>query len=100
MVPQRYQDNPPLGTWVHTQRRQYKLLTEGKKSSMTQEKIDSLNEVGFIWAARNNDVMEESNDDKEDEKNDDDDEKVGLATQKEESVDTEKKAAGKVVNQL
>ena len=67
---------------------------------MTQEKIDSLNEVGFIWAARNNDVMEESNDDKEDEKNDDDDEKVGLATQKEESVDTEKKAAGKVVNQL
>ena len=39
-------------TWVHTQRRQYKLLSDGKKSSMTQKKIDSLNEIGFVWVAR------------------------------------------------
>lgn len=39
-------------TWVHTQRRQYKLLSDGKKSGMTQKKIDSLNEIGFVWVAR------------------------------------------------
>mmetsp|Transcript_24571 Transcript_24571/g.51459 ORF Transcript_24571/g.51459 Transcript_24571/m.51459 type:complete len:502 (+) Transcript_24571:141-1646(+) len=53
MVPQRYQANSQLGTWVHTQRRQYKLMTEGKKSSMTKEKADALDSIGFFWAAKN-----------------------------------------------
>jgi len=53
MVPQRYQANPQLGTWVHTQRRQYKLMAEGKKSSMTIKKTDDLDSIGFFWAAKN-----------------------------------------------
>ena len=53
MVPQRYQANPQLGTWVHTQRRQYKLMQEGKKCSMTKEKAAALDSVGFFWAAKN-----------------------------------------------
>ncbi|KAL7478633.1 hypothetical protein ACHAW6_004388 [Cyclotella cf. meneghiniana] len=60
MVPQRYQVNPQLGTWVHTQRRQYKLMQEGKKSSMTQDKIDALNAVGFVWVARSSENDESS----------------------------------------
>lgn len=52
MVPQRYQANSQLGTWVHTQRRQYKLMSEGKKSSMTKEKADALDSIGFFWAAK------------------------------------------------
>jgi len=52
MVPQRYQANPQLGTWVHTQRRQYKLMIEGKKSSMTRDKAQSLDSLGFFWAAK------------------------------------------------
>lgn len=44
--------NPQLGTWVHTQRRQYKLMIEGKKSSMTREKAQALNSLGFFWAAK------------------------------------------------
>jgi hypothetical protein len=63
MVPQRYSANPQLGTWVHTQRRQYKLLSDGKKSSMNQQKIDSLNALDFIWVARQNDIDESSDDD-------------------------------------
>ena len=51
MVPQRYQANPQLGTWVYTQRRQYKLLMEGKKSSMTKEKAKALESLGFFWTA-------------------------------------------------
>ena len=52
MVPQRYQVNLPLGTWVHTQRRQYKLMNEGKKSSMTKDKVDALHSIGFNWDAK------------------------------------------------
>ena len=52
LVPQRYPTLPQLGTWVHTQRRQYKLLCEGKKSSMTKEKIQALNDLGFDWDAK------------------------------------------------
>ena len=54
MVPQRYQANPQLGTWVHTQRRQYKLMSENKKSSMTKEEADALDSIGFFWAAKHN----------------------------------------------
>mmetsp|Transcript_2372 Transcript_2372/g.5227 ORF Transcript_2372/g.5227 Transcript_2372/m.5227 type:complete len:105 (-) Transcript_2372:131-445(-) len=49
IVPQRYEKNPQLGTWVHTQRRQYKLKMDGRKSSMTQEKINLLNNIKFEW---------------------------------------------------
>jgi hypothetical protein len=48
MVPQRYQANPSLGTWVHTQRRQYKLMKEGKKTSITLEKVRALQSIGFF----------------------------------------------------
>jgi len=35
---------------VRTQREQYKLLKEGKISHMTQDRIDSLEELGFVWS--------------------------------------------------
>ena len=62
-VPQRYQDNPKLGTWVHTQRRQYKLMIEGKKSSMTQEKIQALDSIGFFWTTKPNSSSRSMKDD-------------------------------------
>ncbi|KAK1737667.1 helicase-associated domain-containing protein [Skeletonema marinoi] len=43
LVPQRYTDNPQLGIWVNNQRR------NGKNNSLTQERIDKLNEIGFMW---------------------------------------------------
>jgi len=52
LVPQRYPQNPQLGVWVNKQRAEYKLFKEGKKSSMTQERINALESVGFIWAKR------------------------------------------------
>jgi hypothetical protein len=61
MVPQRYQANPQLGTWVHTQRRQYKLMIEGKKSSMTREKAQALDSIGFFWAAKPSSSSRSSN---------------------------------------
>mmetsp|Transcript_55169 Transcript_55169/g.64545 ORF Transcript_55169/g.64545 Transcript_55169/m.64545 type:complete len:385 (+) Transcript_55169:289-1443(+) len=51
LVPQRYKLNPQLGTWVSTQRRQYKLFKEGKSSSMKLQRIHCLNSIGFMWAS-------------------------------------------------
>lgn len=54
LVPNRYPENPQLGKWVSTQRRQYKLLNEGGISSMNQARIEALSELGFVWEVRAN----------------------------------------------
>lgn len=41
-----------LGTWVNKQRMEYKLLMDGNKSSMTQERLEALTNLGFTWAKR------------------------------------------------
>lgn len=43
---------PLLGTWVKTQRRRYKLLQEGRISSMTPERIEKLEIIGFKWVEK------------------------------------------------
>jgi hypothetical protein len=51
-VPSTYSPNQKLAIWVKCQRRQYKLLLSGQPSNMTQERVDELNELGFIWEVR------------------------------------------------
>ena len=48
-VPRTYEANRELGHWVMRQRTQYRLLMEGKRSSMTEERIVTLNQIGFVW---------------------------------------------------
>lgn len=43
------QDYPILGEWVANQRRQYKLFKDGRRSSLTPERIDLLKQANFIW---------------------------------------------------
>jgi len=50
-APTHYKPNKELGYWVHTQRRQYRLLKEGKYSTMTDERISKLEKIGFSWDA-------------------------------------------------
>lgn len=73
MVPKRYSADPRLGTWVHTQRIQYRTkyrttancitLSEEEVSALkscgdevtyrlTEERRQRLESIGFIWAAR------------------------------------------------
>ena len=52
MVPTHYIENPKLGRWVHTQRHQRRLMLKGKKSSMTQERVEQLDKLGFSWEVR------------------------------------------------
>lgn len=51
-VPARYAEDPKLGHWVMTQRRQFNLMKKGKPSSMTVDRIKLLNDVGFSWSIR------------------------------------------------
>ena len=45
----RFDENPSLGEWVSTQRNQYKLMKQGVKSSMTDQRIQALEAIGFKW---------------------------------------------------
>ncbi|EEC44448.1 predicted protein, partial [Phaeodactylum tricornutum CCAP 1055/1] len=50
MVPKRFPPDMKLGTWVHTQRIQYrKLPVIGR---LTDDRIHRLEELGFIWSLR------------------------------------------------
>ena len=51
-VPTHFAENPKLGRWVHTQRHQRRLQSKEKKSCMTQERINLLDKLGFLWEVR------------------------------------------------
>jgi hypothetical protein len=55
-VPARYKTNPQLGRWVMTQRRQFTVLMKGLPSALTTERMNRLNEIGFIWGLRSDPV--------------------------------------------
>mmetsp|Transcript_14478 Transcript_14478/g.18921 ORF Transcript_14478/g.18921 Transcript_14478/m.18921 type:complete len:182 (-) Transcript_14478:113-658(-) len=53
LVPYKYPKNKPLGRWVIVQRYMYNELQKGNKSTMTEERIQQLNSIGFVWNASN-----------------------------------------------
>ena len=76
---QGYAENPQLGTWANTQRTQYKKFQQDPStSSMTQERIERLESIGFEWNGRslktNACLSEEYDDDNDDDNNDDEEE--------------------------
>jgi len=44
--------HPRLGNWVHFQRSAYAKLIKGKRSSLTEERLDKLIKVGFSFSAK------------------------------------------------
>lgn len=57
-VPQLYEENPKLGAWVHSQRAQYRLLKNGKKSNLNNSRIELLKSVDFMWGVVRRDHQE------------------------------------------
>lgn len=49
LVPNCYPDNPALAQWTKRQRYQYKLKLKGNRSTLTDERVDALEDIGFIW---------------------------------------------------
>lgn len=52
---------PGLGSWVRSQRNQYRNLLNGKpsKCSLTPERISALQAIGFVWDTQRNDLWKE-----------------------------------------
>ena len=59
VVPTHYKGNKKLATWVKCQRRQYNLMKEGKKSSMTSERVRLLERVDFKWKIQGSSYQKE-----------------------------------------
>jgi hypothetical protein len=62
VVPHNYMANLELARWVKRQRYQYKLLQEGKVSSMTEERAAALGSIGFVWDSQGATWRERLND--------------------------------------
>lgn len=52
LVPNRYKKDHRLGSWVSTQRRQYKAFAEGKinTTTLSMDRIQKLESIGFAWS--------------------------------------------------
>ena len=48
-VPRVYPENQPLSYWCERQRQDYRNITRGKPTKMTEERIAILEQVGFQW---------------------------------------------------
>ena len=48
-VPHTYPQDPALARWAKRQRYQYKLTVENKPSTLTADRLEKLESVGFIW---------------------------------------------------
>ena len=51
-VPHRWSQYKSLSQWVKRQRYQYKLLAEGKSSTMNEDRIKELSKLDFQWSSR------------------------------------------------
>ncbi|CAB9517672.1 helicase [Seminavis robusta] len=52
IVPRGFAENPRLASWVAEQRKQYKLMRDGRQSSITARRVELLNQVDFAWNAQ------------------------------------------------
>jgi hypothetical protein len=52
LVPREWPENPQLGSWAASQRKQYRSLLNGKSSSLTKERRVELDSMGFVWVVR------------------------------------------------
>mmetsp|Transcript_34724 Transcript_34724/g.42461 ORF Transcript_34724/g.42461 Transcript_34724/m.42461 type:complete len:333 (-) Transcript_34724:94-1092(-) len=56
VVPATFDKNPALGVWVVTQRQHYKYMKQGKSSIMTEQRVQLLNDINFVWNVRKSDT--------------------------------------------
>ncbi|KAL7476232.1 hypothetical protein ACHAW6_002111 [Cyclotella cf. meneghiniana] len=76
VVPQHYTQNRALGKWVAKQREQYRFYHAGRHSFLTEERIDLLKSLGFVWRVKGKgkETLEEQceNEDYDDEEEEED----------------------------
>ena len=60
-VPHSYPTSPALARWVKRQRYQYKLKKDGNISTMTDERVEQLETIGFVWDSHSSAWVERFN---------------------------------------
>ncbi|GKZ01024.1 hypothetical protein MPSEU_001053800 [Mayamaea pseudoterrestris] len=58
-VPYTYKRNRALARWVKRQRYQYRLMVSGQPSTMTQDRANALDAIGFCWDFQASNWMEQ-----------------------------------------
>jgi hypothetical protein len=58
-VPHNWAESPALSKWVKRQRYQCKLKNEGKHSTLTDERKNTLEKLGFAWNSRHKAMWEQ-----------------------------------------
>ena len=51
-VPQNYKPNLTLAFWINVQRVQRRKLDKGEQTSLSEERVKALDELGFVWYSR------------------------------------------------
>ena len=52
LVKHQWSKNRPLAQWVKRQRYQYKLKCDGRRSTLTDERLKLLNDLNFVWSTQ------------------------------------------------
>ena len=74
-MPYSYAENPQLGTWVSTLRKQYnKFQQDSSTSFITQERIERLESIAFQWNGRSLKRKRRSSEECDDDGDDDEEE--------------------------
>ena len=60
-VPKNYEPCIGLARWIQTQRREYRKFVNSERTSMSEERIDKLESIGFEWNPDRNGVTEQEN---------------------------------------
>ena len=58
-----YSANRALGKWVAKQREQHRALKRGEHSFLTPDRLEQLNNVGFVWSMKGRTPKEDDDDD-------------------------------------
>jgi len=51
-IPQEYDENPQLGRWVMNQRTFYRMNQVGINTTLNEDRIKQLEQLGFVWGVR------------------------------------------------
>jgi len=71
LVPKLFKENRALASWVYNQRFQFKKKGEGVDVPLNDQRIETLNNIGFCWKAKSDDEWRESDRDRRREKSQD-----------------------------
>mmetsp|Transcript_21791 Transcript_21791/g.25162 ORF Transcript_21791/g.25162 Transcript_21791/m.25162 type:complete len:810 (-) Transcript_21791:1826-4255(-) len=60
LIPKVHKEDQPLSSWAFTQRHQMKRRSDGLDNLLNEERVKKLNDIGFVWNAKQNKEWQEA----------------------------------------